>query len=59
MSPSDPDKNRTLEFRLQQIPMISDAEQAEIEAELGTPADLETEEFIDLTEWTENGGQPL
>lgn len=39
------------------IPVISDAEQQEIEAELGTPADIEAEEFVDLTEWTENAGQ--
>ncbi len=39
------------------IPVISDAEQQEIEAELGTPADIEAEGFVDLTEWTENAGQ--
>ncbi|MEM8641149.1 MAG: type II toxin-antitoxin system VapB family antitoxin [Cyanobacteria bacterium P01_G01_bin.54] len=39
------------------IPVISDAEQQKIESELGTPADIEAEEFVDLTEWTENAGQ--
>lgn len=39
------------------ILVVSDAEQQEIESELGSPADLEAEEFVDLTEWTEGAGQ--
>ena len=37
------------------IPFVSDAEQAEINAQFGAPDD-EDEEWIDMTEWVKHGG---
>lgn len=39
------------------IPVVSDAEQQEIDQEVGLPADFDEAEFVDLTDWTENAGQ--
>jgi len=39
------------------IPSISDAEQAEIEAEFGSPLDYDDEESVDMTDWIKHGGQ--
>jgi hypothetical protein len=39
------------------MPYISDAEQKEIETELGSPLDYEDDELIDMTHWVKNGGQ--
>ena len=39
------------------MPYVSDEEQAEIEAELGSPSDYEDEEWVDLTHWVKHGGQ--
>ena len=39
------------------IPYISNEEQAEIEAEFGSPLDYEAEEFIDMTNWVKYGSQ--
>ena len=33
------------------VPYISDEEQAEIEAELGKPSDYEAEVWVDMTHW--------
>ncbi|BAU14994.1 hypothetical protein LEP3755_55500 [Leptolyngbya sp. NIES-3755] len=38
------------------IPYVSEAEQQEIEAEFGSPAD-EDEEWIDMTVWVKNGNR--
>lgn len=38
------------------MPFVSDEEQAEIEAALGSPADYTDEESIDLTDWVRHGG---
>ena len=37
------------------MPYVSDEEQAEIEAELGSPSDYEDEEWVDLTHWVKFG----
>ena len=37
------------------MPYVSDAEQAEINAQFGAPND-EDEEWIDMTEWIKHGG---
>jgi hypothetical protein len=39
------------------IPYVSDEEQAEIEAELGSPTDYSDDEIIDLTHWVKHGGK--
>jgi hypothetical protein len=39
------------------VPSISDEEQAEIEAQLGPPNDAAGEEWIDMTEWVKHGGE--
>lgn len=39
------------------IPVVSDAEQSEIDEELGSPDDFDEAEFVNLTEWTEHGDQ--
>lgn len=43
-------------FRIWQtvIPEVSDAEQAEIENSLGSPADYDLSEFVDMTDWVTN-----
>ena len=38
-------------------PVISDAEQLEIDAEFGTPSDYETDKLIDMTGWVLRGGK--
>ncbi|MEA5449002.1 hypothetical protein VB780_10515 [Leptolyngbya sp. CCNP1308] len=38
------------------MPFVSDDEQAEIEASLGSPDDYNEDEFIDLTNWVRHGG---
>lgn len=37
------------------IPYASDAEQAELEAEFGSPTDYPEDEAIDMTEWVKHG----
>lgn len=39
------------------MPYISNEEQAEIEAECGSPSDYQTEELIDMTDWVKYGSQ--
>jgi hypothetical protein len=39
------------------VPSISDEEQAEIEAQFGPPNDSAGEEWIDMTEWVKHGGE--
>ena len=36
------------------MPYVSDEEQQEIETELGSPQNYETEEVIDMTDWIKN-----
>jgi hypothetical protein len=38
------------------VPFISDEEQAEIEARFGSPDDVAGEAWIDMTEWVKYGG---
>jgi len=38
------------------MPFVSDDEQTEIEASLGSPDDYNEDEFIDLTNWVRHGG---
>lgn len=39
------------------MPYVSDEEQAEIEAEFGSPSDHNDDELIDMTHWVKHGGQ--
>lgn len=39
------------------MPYVSDEEQAEIEAEFGSPSDYDDDELIDMTNWVKHGGQ--
>jgi hypothetical protein len=39
------------------IPYVSDEEQAEIEAEFGSPTDYSDDDIIDLTHWVKHGGK--
>jgi hypothetical protein len=39
------------------MPYVSDEEQAEIEAEFGSPSDYNDDELIDMTHWVKHGGQ--
>ncbi len=39
------------------VPSISNEEQAEIEAQFGPPNDSAGEERIDMTEWVKHGGE--
>jgi hypothetical protein len=39
------------------VPSISDEEQAEIEAQFGQPDDAAGAEWIDMTEWVKQGGE--
>ena len=39
------------------VPYLSSEEQAEIEAEFGSPSDYEAEELIDMTHWVKYGSQ--
>ncbi len=36
---------------------VSDEEQAEIEADFGSPGDYKDDEVVDLTNWVEHGGE--
>jgi len=38
------------------MPFVSDEEQAEIEAQVGSPKDVDASETIDLTDWVKHGG---
>lgn len=38
------------------MPYVSDEEQSEIEASLGSPDDYNKDEFMDLTNWVQHGG---
>ncbi len=37
------------------MPYVDDAEQAELEAEFGSPADYSEDEAVDMTEWVKHG----
>jgi len=39
------------------MPYVDDAEQAELEAEFGSPSDYSEEEAIDMTVWVKHGNQ--
>jgi hypothetical protein len=39
------------------MPYVSDDEQAEIDADFGSPSDYENDELIDMTDWVKYGGQ--
>ncbi|GAB4384050.1 MAG: hypothetical protein Kow00121_47030 [Elainellaceae cyanobacterium] len=39
------------------VPYVDDAEQAELEAEFGSPADYDEDETTDITAWVEHGNQ--
>lgn len=39
------------------VPYVDDAEQAELEAEFGSPADYDEDETIDMTAWVKHGNQ--
>jgi hypothetical protein len=43
--------------KLDLMPYVSDTEQAEIEAELGLPADAEAEEWVEMTDWVKYDNQ--
>ncbi|MGD1902700.1 MAG: hypothetical protein ACFB9N_10725 [Geitlerinemataceae cyanobacterium] len=45
-----------LKFYQLNLPHVSDAEQAEIEASLGTPADCDEDDFIDITDLFDHAG---
>jgi hypothetical protein len=50
-------EERILLFKML-MPYVSDEEQAEIDAQFGSPLDEDDdEEWIDMTEWVKNGGQ--
>ena len=38
-------------------PYVDDAEQAELEAEFGSPSDYDENEMIDMTTWVKHGNQ--
>jgi hypothetical protein len=40
------------------IPYVSDKEMQEIQAKLGSPADYQETEFINMTDWVKNGTRP-
>ena len=39
------------------MPYVSDDEQAEIDADFGSPSDYEDNDLIDMTDWVKYGGQ--
>ncbi|WP_446865853.1 hypothetical protein [Phormidesmis sp. 146-12] len=39
------------------VPYVDDAEQAELEAEFGSPADYNEDEATDMTAWVKHGNQ--
>lgn len=39
------------------MPYVSDDEQAEIDADFGSPSDYEDDELVDMTDWVKYGGQ--
>ena len=39
------------------MPYVDDAEQAELEAEFGSPSDYAEEETVDMTIWVKHGNQ--
>jgi hypothetical protein len=40
------------------VPTVSDKEMQEIQAKLGSPADYQGTEFINMTAWVKNGTRP-
>ncbi len=39
------------------VPYVTDAEQSELEAEFGSPADYSEDEAVDMTAWVKYGNQ--
>ena len=39
------------------MPYVSDDEQAEMDADFGSPSDYEDNEMVDMTSWVKYGGQ--
>ena len=39
------------------MPYVSDDEQAEIDADFGSPSDYEDNDLVDMTDWVKYGGQ--
>ena len=39
------------------MPYVSDDEQAEIDADFGSPSDYDDDEVVDMTSWVKYGGQ--
>lgn len=39
------------------MPYVSDDEQAEIDADFGSPSDYADDEMVDMTNWVKYGGQ--
>ena len=39
------------------MPYVSDDEQAEIDADFGSPSDYEDDDLVDMTDWVKYGGQ--
>jgi hypothetical protein len=39
------------------MPYVSDDEQAEIDADFGSPSDYGDDELVDMTDWVKYGGQ--
>ena len=39
------------------VPYVNDAEQAELEAEFGSPANYSEDETFDMTAWVKHGNQ--
>lgn len=39
------------------MPYVDDAEQAELEAEFGSPSDYANDEAVDMTEWVRHDNQ--
>jgi hypothetical protein len=39
------------------MPYVDDTEQAELEAEFGSPTDYDEDEVIDMTAWVKHGNQ--
>jgi hypothetical protein len=39
------------------MPYVSDDEQAELDADFGSPSDYDDDELLDMTHWVKYGGQ--
>lgn len=39
------------------MPYVGDEEQADLEAEFGSPSDYDHDEWVDMTDWVKHGDQ--